>query len=81
MPNMSKRKTIHVVPHAEGWAVKKGGAERASKVTPTKAEADRIVRNQAKRERAELVIHGRDGKIQDADSFGGDPNPPKDRKH
>lgn len=38
-------------------------------------------RAQAKREKAELVIHGRDGKIQDSDSFGKDPNPPKDKKH
>jgi hypothetical protein len=28
-----------------------------------------------------LVIHGKDGKIQDKDSFGNDPNPPKDTKH
>lgn len=78
---MSKRKTVHVVPHADGWAVKTGGAQRASKVTETKAEADKVARSQAKRQGAELIIHGRDGKIQDADSFGGDPNPPKDRKH
>jgi hypothetical protein len=38
-------------------------------------------REQAKRENAELVIHSRNGKIQDSDSFGNDPNPPKDQKH
>ncbi len=29
----------------------------------------------------EEVIHGRDGKIQNKNSFGNDPCPPKDRKH
>jgi hypothetical protein len=34
-----------------------------------------------KRENAELVINGKNGKIQDSDSYGNDPNPPKDQKH
>ena len=79
--HMSKRKSIHTVPHNKGWAVKKGGGKRAVKVTETKAEAEKIARDLARREGAELVIHGRDGKIQDADSFGGDPLPPRDKKH
>lgn len=77
---MSK-KDIHVVPHEGGWATKKEGAERAGGVYDTKAEALEHGRNQAKREQVELVIHGKDGKIQDSDSFGRDPNPPKDQKH
>jgi hypothetical protein len=32
-----------------------------------------------KKERAELVIHGKDGKIQDSDSYGKDPFPPRDK--
>lgn len=78
---MGKRPSIHIVPHDSGWAVKKSGAARASKVTATKAEADKIGRAMAKTQQTELVIHGRDGKIQDADSFGWDPLPPKDSKH
>lgn len=38
-------------------------------------------RDIAKKQGTELVIHGRDGKIQDKDSFGHDPCPPKDKKH
>ena len=78
---MSKKPRIHVIPHKEGWAVEKDNAERASKVTETKKEAEDAGRKQAKVEKTELVIHGKNGKIQDSDSYGNDPNPPKDTKH
>ena len=35
----------------------------------------------AKQNQSEVVIHGRDGKIRDSDSYGNDPNPPRDTKH
>lgn len=35
----------------------------------------------AKKNRSEVVIHGRDGKIRDKDSYGNDPMPPRDKKH
>jgi hypothetical protein len=75
------RKNVHVVPHDDGWAVKKEGNDRASSVHPTQKEAMDAGRNIAKTERSELVIHGRDGKIRDSDSYGNDPHPPKDMKH
>ena len=34
----------------------------------------------AKENRAEVVIHGRDGKIRDSDSYGNDPCPPRDQR-
>ena len=74
---MSKH-AIHVVPRPDGWAVKKAGSERASSVHRTQDEALAAARTQARRERVELVIHGRDGRIRDSDSCGNDPNPPKD---
>lgn len=78
---MSKKRDIHVVPHEGSWATRKEGALRAGGVYQTKAEALDQGRGQAKREKVELVIHGKDGKIQDSDSFGNDPYPPKDMKH
>ena len=30
---------------------------------------------------AELIPHGKDGKIQNLNSYGNDPYPPKDTKH
>ena len=78
---MSSKKDIHVVPHADGWATKKEGAGRVGGVYDTKDEALRHGRDQARREQVELVIHGRKGRIQDSDSYGSDPCPPRDRKH
>lgn len=75
------KKDIHVVPHENGWATKKEGAGRAGVVVDTQKEAIARARGQAQRERVEVVIHGRDNKIRDSDSYGNDPNPPKDKKH
>lgn len=78
---MTKKRDIHFVPHDDGWATKKKSGERAGSVHDIKAEALEQGRDQVKRERVELVIHRKDGTIQDSDSYGNDPNPPKDRKH
>lgn len=78
---MSKKNRLHVVPREKGWAVKREGAERASKLTSTKKEAEKYAKDIAKEENGEVVIHGTDNKIQDSDSYGNDPNPPKDNKH
>lgn len=77
---MSK-KNIHVVPHKDGWAVKKEGNERASSVHQTQRDAIDIGREAAQSANSELVIHGRDGRIRDKDSYGNDPCPPRDTKH
>lgn len=72
------RKTHHVVPSPQGgWDVKRGGAERASIHTDTKAEAVSKGREISRNQVSELVIHGKDGVIQSSDSHGNDPNPPK----
>ena len=75
------KKDIHVVPHKGGWATKKEGAGRVGVVTDTQKQAINRAKAQAVREKVEVVIHGRDNKIRDSDSYGGDPNPPKDKKH
>lgn len=75
-----KKRDIHVVQHPDGWATRKEGANRAGTVQPTQAEAIERARAQAQRERVEVVIHGRDGKIRDSDSYGNDPFPPRDTK-
>lgn len=75
------KKNVHIVKHKEGWAVKKEGNDRASSVHTTQKQAIDVGRGAAQAERSELVIHGRDGKIRDKDSFGNDPFPPRDTKH
>lgn len=70
--------TRHVVPDPNGgWNSKKGGAERASKHFDNKKDAVDYSRDLSKRQKTELVIHKKDGKIQKKDSHGNDPFPPK----
>jgi len=71
------RKSHHVVPRADGWAVVRGGADRASAVAPTKAEAIARGREISRHQQSELVIHGMNGQIQGSDSHGHDPYPPR----
>jgi uncharacterized protein YdaT len=79
--NMSQKRDYHVVPHPEGWAVRREGAQRASEVCPTQAKAIEAGRELAKEQHTELVIHDRHGRIRDSDSYGNDPVPPHDKKH
>jgi hypothetical protein len=75
------RKTHHVVPNADnGWDVKKGGGEKAIKHFDKKQDAVEFGRGVSKNQSSELVIHRQDGTIQNADSHGGDPCPPKDKR-
>jgi hypothetical protein len=77
---MSK-KNLHIVPVDSGWAVKREGQQQPLSQHRTQENADKAARPIAKHDGVELVTHGRDGKIRDKDSFGHDPNPPKDTKH
>jgi hypothetical protein len=71
---MSKR--IHIVPHDAGWATRRKGASRVGSIHATQAAATEAARGTAIRERGEVVIHGRSGRIRDANSYGNDPFPP-----
>ncbi|MAL80438.1 MAG: hypothetical protein CMN55_15240 [Sneathiella sp.] len=73
---MSKRNQ-HVTPHPEGWAVQGAGSQRATSVHSTQAEAINRAREIARNQETELLIHGRDGRIRERDSYGNDPYPPK----
>lgn len=72
-----KKRTPHIVPRDGNWAVQRENAARASSLHRTQADAIAAGRQIARAERTELVIHGRDGKIRDKDSYGKDPFPPK----
>lgn len=70
------RNARHVVPHRDGWAILKPDADRASSIHRRQADAvDRareILRNDGG---GELITHGIDGRMRDADTVhpGGDP--------
>ena len=70
-------KNQHVVPKGKKWAVKGAGNEKATKVTDTQKEAIEIAKKIAKNEKSEVLIHGKDGKIRDKNSYGNDNYPPK----
>lgn len=75
-------KNIHVTHRKDGsWAVIGERDSRASGLYDTQGAAVDAGRDIARNNRSELVIHDRDNKIRDKDSFGNDPNPPEDRKH
>lgn len=71
----------HVVTHHGNWAVRGEGNERVSSIHPTQSEAIRYAREIAINNKSEVVIHDTHGKIRDKDSYGADPNPPKDKKN
>lgn len=73
-----------VVRHGDGWAVKKGGAERASSVHRTQVDAERAAKETVRNlGGGEVRIQGADGRWRDSDTVapGNDPFPPPDRKH
>ncbi len=78
---MSSKRNIHVVPHEKGWATKKEGSQRVSSTHSTQNGAINRAIGAAKKDSLEVIIHRKDGTIRDKDSYGSDPNPPKDRKH
>ena len=78
---MGKRKSHHVVPAPSGgWNVRKSGAERASKHFDTQGKAIIWAREASKTAKSELYIHRRDGTVREKDSYGNDPNPPRDKR-
>ncbi|MCG8328561.1 MAG: DUF2188 domain-containing protein [Chitinophagales bacterium] len=72
-----KKTTQHVVRHPEGWALKRGGSSRATKVFPTQGAAIEYGRDVSRNQGAEFFIHGRNGQIRERNSYGNDPYPPR----
>jgi hypothetical protein len=70
MPNRS----VHVVPGTGGWAVERehvgrGRVRGSVSYYPTQDEAIAAGRKLAQEEKAELVIHGRDGRVRQRDNY------------
>lgn len=68
---------IEVVPHPDGWAIRREGARRSARIFPTQAAAERAARRRARRLKTELIIKDRHGRIERRDSYGHDPFPPR----
>lgn len=67
---MSGKAVHHVLPDTEGgWKVVKEGAKRATRIFSTKREAVRRAREISRRSKGNLIIHRRDGSIQEGRSY------------
>lgn len=62
--------TQHVRARDDGWAVVKEGADRATRVLDTKAEAVEVAREIASNQGSKLVIHRQDGSVQETRDYG-----------
>ncbi|MGL4630792.1 MAG: DUF2188 domain-containing protein [Leadbetterella sp.] len=78
---MAKGKNQYVVPTKDGWGVKGQGSTKLTVKTHTKKDALKIGKEIAKNQQSELTILGKDGRIQNKNSYGNDPFPPEDNKH
>ena len=74
-------KNVHVVPRDGRWVVKEEGKKTPESTHRTQELARQAAVPIAKENKSELVIHDKQGKFRDKDSYGNDPNPPKDTKH
>jgi hypothetical protein len=74
-------KNQHVVRRDDGWAVRGEHNQRDTSHHSTQGQAIEAARDIARNQRSEVVIHDRSGRIRDRDSYGNDPNPPRDRRH
>lgn len=74
-----ENKNVHVVKSkdGEGWSVKTDNSQKAYRNVSTQQEAINIGKSVAKNNSSELLIHGKDGKIRQKDSYGNDNYPPK----
>ena len=71
------KKNQHVVPKGKKWAVQGAGNKKATKVADTQKEAIEIAKEIAKNQKSEMLIHGKNGKIREKNSYGNDNYPPK----
>ena len=77
-----RRKEHHVVhnPLHGSWDVKREHAQRVSGRYATKGEAMEAGRRMSRNQGTELIPHLKNGRIQNPDSHGNDPCPPRDRR-
>lgn len=69
-------KGVHVVPSNGKWGVKGAGNQKNTVVTRTQEQAIKKATVIAKNQQSELIIHGRNGRIRERNSYGNDPYPP-----
>lgn len=72
------RKNQHVTPNKNGgWNVKGAGNSKATANVSSQKEAIKIATEIAKNQKSEVVIHNREGRIREKNSYGNDPFLPR----
>jgi Uncharacterized protein conserved in bacteria (DUF2188) len=66
-------KNQHVVSAGDRWAVKEEGAAEPFAVFKTQNEAWEKAKSIARKERSEALLHGRDGRVRERNTYGHDP--------
>ena len=69
----------HITPTENGWALKKQGAERASKTATTKVEIIKLATEFLDGKTASLKIHKEDGTIQEERTYPRSADPTKSK--
>ena len=59
----------HVVPHEDGWAIKREGNKTYSSTHRKQSTAIRKAKTMARRHKADVIIHGENGAIRDRLSY------------
>jgi hypothetical protein len=79
---MTRTPNIWVSPRPDGrWEVQREGSQRPSKVEDRKADAEQLARDLGRQDGVEVIVQGRNGRIQQRESYGRDPFPPRDTEH
>jgi len=77
---MANKHTVWISPDkSSGWNVKQDGEILGHNRLQSRAINTGI--KEAKKDEVDLIIQGMDGKIRSKDSYGPDPNPPKDKEN
>lgn len=75
---MGNNKNFWTQQRSDGkWESKREGADRASKVTDTQANAWGYSKDHARKEGGEAFLKNQEGKIRERNTYGKDPYPPK----
>ena len=69
---MTKTTNIHVVPRNDGWIVRKEGTIQPTSVHRTQKDAVAVARKIAREQNTQLVIHGRNGRVRERNSYSTD---------
>jgi hypothetical protein len=70
---MPKKGDVHVMPSDKGWRVQIEGTGGARSTHKTQAEAAKTARRIARQNKTELLIHAKNGRVRERNTYGHDP--------